>query len=396
MLAGLLFATHDAADRPDRLTATLPFGGSTLIEYQARQLIAAGASQIIVLTGRLTPELMGALNRIGRRGVAVDPVRGADEVAEKLHPLARLVMLADGLVTTDATVAALAHEGGDALLVTPRATAPPEFERVGGGMAWAGIARLDPRRVAEVAAMPRDYDPQSTLVRVAEAAGATHVALPEGSLRDGHGIEHGAQALGARGRRVVAATVSAQRGWFNRWIVGPLARVIVPPLVARNVPGAMVVAVALGLAAISIAAIVTGWPRAGLLLGLSGTLGVALGATLRGLRDEPGLAGIHGWGAKLVPAVCALALARQLDLGTPAASALTLAVALITIGGIGDRATGAPTAGGAKAWWGSPPAYLLIVAALALIGAPLVGLLVAALYAAATLAAAVELLRRQP
>ena len=81
MLAGLLFATHETEDRPDRLVATLPFGGVTLIEYQARLLIGAGASQIILVATRPTPELLGAISRIGRRGVAVDAVRTAAEAA---------------------------------------------------------------------------------------------------------------------------------------------------------------------------------------------------------------------------------------------------------------------------------------------------------------------------
>lgn len=99
------------------LTGTLPFGGVTLIEYQARLLVAAGASQIVILVARLTPELLGAISRIGKRGIAVDTVRTAAEAAEKLHPLARVLMLADGLTTTADTLGALAREGGDALLV---------------------------------------------------------------------------------------------------------------------------------------------------------------------------------------------------------------------------------------------------------------------------------------
>ena len=55
MLSGLLFAIDDADDRPGRLTATLPFAGVTLIEYQARLLIAAGAAQVIIVVARLTP-----------------------------------------------------------------------------------------------------------------------------------------------------------------------------------------------------------------------------------------------------------------------------------------------------------------------------------------------------
>ena len=100
MIAGLLFAHRETDDgagpATGRLTATLPFGGVTLIEYQARLLVAAGATHIVVLVARLTPELLGAVTRIGRRRVAVDAVRSLEEAAGKLHPLARVLMLADG------------------------------------------------------------------------------------------------------------------------------------------------------------------------------------------------------------------------------------------------------------------------------------------------------------
>ncbi|RRB47282.1 hypothetical protein, partial [Escherichia coli] len=67
MLAGLIFATEDADDRAGVLAATLPFGGLTLIEFQARLLVAAGATHIILVVARMTPELLGAISRIGRR-----------------------------------------------------------------------------------------------------------------------------------------------------------------------------------------------------------------------------------------------------------------------------------------------------------------------------------------
>ena len=65
MIAGLLFAREDAVDRPEMLAATLPFSGGTLIEYQARLLLAAGAAQIIVVVARTTPELVGAQGNAG-------------------------------------------------------------------------------------------------------------------------------------------------------------------------------------------------------------------------------------------------------------------------------------------------------------------------------------------
>ena len=390
MLAGLLFAMHDADDRPNMLTATLPFGGVTLIEYQARLLIAAGASQIIIVVARLTPELLGAINRIGKRGIAVDTVRTAAEAAETLHPLARVLMLADGLTTTGDTLAVLAREGGDALLVVPEDQVGPGYERLGGGMVWAGVARLEPRRLAELAAMPRDYDVPSTLVRLASQARATHILLPQEAVRASHGVGHSAQALDARSRRAMAAMVSSRSGWFERYITAPLARSVIPLLVPRTVPVVAVAAAGgvVGLLGTTLTAF--GHDVSGLLLALVGTLGLSLGAILADLRDESGSATWLARAAAILPALAVLAYRHDATQLSVDGSEQMLAIAGVVLAGLGERALGpAPR----RMWWGSPPAYLLLVWLGALLSAPMLGLGLAATYAAATLAAGIERLR---
>jgi hypothetical protein len=392
MLAGLLFAVQDCDDRPDCLTATLPFGGVTLLEYQARLLVAAGATQIIVLVARLTPELLGAVSRIGRRGVTVDAVRGAGEAGGKLHPLARLLVLADGLITTERVVQALADEGGDALLVVPQADAGPAFERVGGAMAWAGVARLDPRRIGEAARMPRDYDAQSTLLRVAEQARATHVLLPPDAAAHGHGIERDAGALATRGRAVLAAIVSDRRGWFDRMVLAPLARATLPAMIDRRWPGAAVGGVGAALGTIGLAAVALGWSIIGLVLAFAACLVLGLGQTLSGLRDEPRVEGAQRIGGLALPALAALFLGAAESGRAGDVAALSVAAALVTIAALAERAGPERLR---RLWWGSPAAYLLPLIASAAAGWPIVGLAAAAAYAATTLASAIERLRRQ-
>ena len=393
MLAGLLFATHDTEDRPDRLTATSPFGGVTLIEYQARLLVGAGASQIIILVARLTPELLGAINRIGRRGVAVDAVRHISEAAEKLHPLARVLMLADGLITTERVVATLVTEGaGDALLVAPQADAGKCFERVGGGRAWAGVARLDPRRVMEAGRLPRDYDAQSTLLRVAEQARAVHVLLPADAVKHGHGIEHDGTALAERGRAALAAIVSDRRGWFDRWVVAPLARLALPVMVERRWPGAAVGGVGLALGAGGLAAIAGGWSRMGLALAFLGCLVLALAATLSSVRDEPGVERALLAAGLGVPALAVLFLGAAESGRAGNLAALAVACALVTLAALTERAGPERVR---RPWWGSAPGWLLLVLAATLAGWPMVGMTAAAAYATLTLAAAIEQLRHR-
>ena len=393
MLAGLLFAIHDADDRPAMLTGTLPFGGVTLIEYQARLLVAAGASQIVILVARLTPELLGAIGRIGKRGIAVDTVRTAAEAAEKLHPLARVLMLADGLTTTADTLGALAREGGDALLVMPEDQATQGYERVGSGMVWAGVARIEPRRLAELAAMPRDYDVQSTLVRLASQARAVHVLLPQDAVRGGHGVGHSGAALDARGRTVLAGMISGHSGWFERFVTAPLARTLIPLLVPRAVPALAVAGSAGAIGVVGLLLIAFAYPGSGLLLALLGSLGLSLAATLANLRDESASERWLHMTAGVLPGLAVLIYGRWAAEAQAESTPEVLALGLIVLAALGERALGdAPR----RTWWGSAPAYLALVWAGALVSAPAAGLGLASGYAAITLAAAIERLRRRP
>lgn len=389
MLAGLIFAVQDADEPAGALAATLPFAGMTVIEYQARLLVAAGVSQIVVVVARLTPELLGAVARIGRRGVAVDTVRSAGEAAARLHPLSRLLVLADGLITTESVLVPLAREQSDALLVVPEAEADAGYELIGGGDAWAGIARLDRQRLTEVAAMPRDYDVQSSLLHVAAQAGALRLVLAEGERRTGHGIEARRETLETRSRAVVGATLAARPGWFNRWIVRPLARVAMPWLMRRHVPTAVLAGgtVITGLA--GLAAVWMGQLTAGLLVAVFGVAMAALVASFAWLRDEDVLARAMAATVLGIPALAALLLGHALDAETGELTGRVLALALVAAGALAHRAI--PDA--RPIGWGDAPAYLVTLALGTVLGMPFVALVCAALYATVTLAIAIEALR---
>ncbi|WEK43027.1 MAG: hypothetical protein P0Y64_17060 [Candidatus Sphingomonas colombiensis] len=392
MLAGLLFAVQDADDRPGTLAATLPFAGVTLIEYQARLLAGAGASQLVIVVSRLTPELLGAIARIGRRGMSVDTVRSAAEASARLHPLAQIVMLADGLITSDTAITAFAHEGGDALLVVDAGSALADYERLGGGLAWAGIARLDARRLGEVAALPSDYDVQSALLHVTAQAGARHIMMPVGQAGAGHGVERRGAALEERSRAVVMATLATRPSWFDRWVVRPIAGIVLPPLV-RRAASTVAVAAGAGVAVlVGLGMVAAGYHAIGLLAALAGMIAAVMGERVAWLRDEVRLAQALNWAILAVPALAGVLLGYSIDSFAATDSALIVAIVMIAAGTLGERAASAvPRA----AWWATPPAYLLVLAVLTLVRVPMAGLVLAAIYAFATLGAAIELLRRQ-
>lgn len=386
MLAGLIFATEDADDRAGVLAATLPFGGVTLIEFQARLLVVAGATQIVLVVARMTPELLGAISRIGRRGVTVDAVRTAAEALEKLHPLARVLVVADGVVTTGDVIRAIAAAPGDTLLVTD--PLDPGYERVGAHAAWAGLALLDGKRVAEVVAMPRDYDFQSTLLRVAAQAGAEQVRL-DPHLALGHGIERNAEKLALRGKDMLAALVAKPVRWADRFLVAPLVRLALPRLMARGVGTPGLLAGAMALAGAGLLAIGLGHPAAGAAVVCGAILLSSIAAALAWVRDERLSARVA---AQATPVAVALS-AVLIGYGANRTAGPILAVALLVAGALLERT--ADPAHHRRAW-ASPAAYPVVMLPLLGLGLPLYALAAAGLYATASLAAAIERLREKP
>lgn len=391
MLAGLIFATEPAEGSGEALAATLPFGGMTLIEYQARLLIANGAAHLMIAVARVTPALIAAVNRIGQRGIAVDIVRSAEEAAARAHPLASVVVVADALVTTDPAMRAIAGAQPDTLMVTADAATPAAVERVDAEHVWAGLATIGPSRLKELAAMPRDYDFQSTLLRVSVQSGAALLQLPPSARRAGHGVERGTAALASRSNAVLAALANGRTDWPNRFVFTPISRLGLPRLAARGVPhwAAPVAAGVLGL--IGTGLIALGHIGAGMIGGIAGTAALSTGSLLSWLRGDDRRARTQELAIALLAGILLLATGISASSIDASWTALVLALTLVGAATLTER-TGARAA----KWWGSPSAYPLILAPFTLAGWTTFGLAVGAAYAAATLAAAVEVIRERP
>lgn len=390
MLAGLIFATEDAEDRRDVIAATLPFGGMTLLEYQARLLVAAGVGHILVAVSRVTPALLGAVSRVGRRGVAVDLVRSAQEAAAKAHPLAAIVVVADSLVTTDTAMQAIAGEAPDTLFVVPDDQPMAGVERLDAASLWSGLALLGAKRLHDIAAMPAEYDFQSGLLRAAVQAGARRAALPAGNRKAGHGVERTGQALAARSNAVLAGLAGQRRGWVDRFVINPVTRLLLPRLVERAAPGWAVEAVGLGLGAGSLVATALGYVQAGVPAMLLAVVALSSGSLLGWLRGADRAARRQEVEIGALVAALSLVAGGVTSLAQGHPTGLVLALALVGIGAVAERV---PVA--RRAWQGGAPGYLLLLAGFSAFGLPVAGLGAAALYALAILAAAVEASRQK-
>lgn len=390
MLAGLIFATEDAEGRAGTLAATLPFGGMTLIEYQARLLAAAGVGQIVVAVGRVTPALLGAVSRIAKREVTVDIVRSAEEASAKIHPLATVVVIADGLVTTDTMLHAMAGEAPDAILVTPEAEASGAVERLDRGQCWAGVATLSAQRLAEVAALPREYDFQSTVLRIAVEAGARHVALPASARRSGHGVERDAEVLAGRSNDVLGALANQRTGWADRWFFTPITRFLLPQLVRREVPAWATAVAGGGAGLLALVTLGLGHPAPGMLLALLSVILLSAGSLLSWLRGDNVRASQQEQGILLLAVLSALLLGIIASLAAGHATPFVLALWGVASNTVADRVPVRP-----RPWYASAASQVLLLTPFALLGLATLGLALATLHAVVSLAAAVEASRHK-
>ncbi|MBW4329311.1 hypothetical protein KY084_00265 [Stakelama sp. CBK3Z-3] len=391
MLAGLIFATEDAEDRPDMLAATLPFGGMTLLEYQARLLIAAGVGHIMVAVGRVTPSLLGAVSRISRGDVAVDVVRSAEEASARAHPLCNLIVVADGLVSTDLAILTMAGETPDSLLVTSDANVAAAVERVDAARCWAGVAMISAERLTEMADMPREYDFQSTLLRLCVQEGARHVALPASALKAGHGVERSADALANRSNAVLAALANQRIGWADRYIFTPITRLALPWLVGKSVPNWAVIlaGVVLGIGSLGLLGYgLTAW---GMGVSLLSVACFSTGSLLSWLRGDDRRA---RWQEGAIIGLAGLAVlmaggqAMMRGVGWPV---MALAITVLIVAAIVERA---PVR--RRPWFGNAPSYLLLLFPFVAAGYIVPGIAAVLLYALTTLGIAVEALRQKP
>jgi hypothetical protein len=385
MLAGLIFAVEEAEGRPGSLMATLPFGGMTLLEYQARLLFGAGAEQVLVAVGKMTPALLAAVNRAAKRHPRIEIVRSAEEAAEKITPGAQVLVMADGLVTTDPVMDKMAATDGEALLVTDDPTSPAAIERLDMRDSWAGVARITLAQLTQIAQMPEDYDFQSALLRVAAQSGAEHVPLTAGLLRSGHAVERSVEGLAARNTGVLAALTERRTDWADRWVFTRAARIVLPELVGRNVPG-WAVSIAGGVvSALALVATAMSWLGTGTVTALVGTATLATGAAMAVLRGEDKRAGLLEWAIFALFALIALLTGWAQFAATGSATPPVLALVAATAQLLVERVPARP-----KRWWASPSAHLLVLAPFAIAGFATIGLAALAIYSFATLAAAVE------
>lgn len=233
-----LIAAQDHTDTGDGLRATLPLAGRTLIEYQARLALDAGAGHVVVLVERVPASLAQAVDRMRRHGARVEIARSVSDATDRFHPEERIMLVADGAVAAQDAVEALAAERGPALLALPDTQEHAGFERIDANQRWAGFAMTGKAALDATAQMLGDWDLSSTLLRRLVQADAVRIdALNPSGTRPVSSpvLAIGPGAIGAVEASLLRRSDSREGNWAERYLHRLVAGPLVGPLVARQI-----------------------------------------------------------------------------------------------------------------------------------------------------------------
>jgi hypothetical protein len=384
-LAALIAAYHEAEEPGAGLRATLPLAGRTLLERQARLAASAGADPIVVAVERVPPELLAAIDRLRGEGLKVVVARSAAEAADSVHPGDRLLLVGDGLVAGATHISRLTGLDGHAILTVPDVRVDDRYERIDAHSRWAGLALIDGDMLKRTAAMLRDWDLQSTLLRRAVQSGARQLAVRGEPADDQLIVAECREDLDELQARIFEGAGAHRPDWVSRYLLAPVERAATRALMPSSVtPTALSLAAAL-LLLLGALAFAWNWLWLGMALILLATPLDGICERLAALRLQDGSG--PSWWSYLLPALSAaalLALAFALAATRGWGCAALAAAAIAFVVALRIEAEGKEMPG--RIWLAEPKgmAWLLLPFAAAGAGAWPIGLAVLAFYAGAS------------
>ncbi len=208
-------------------------------EFQLRQVQRVGVMHIVVVAGRVSRDLVEALDRLRAEGMSATLVRTPAEAADLFHPDEAVLLLSGAAVVQPARLDALFEAPETTILCLRGPDADPRYELIDARDRWVGIARLQGAQVRKTAEAVGEWDFGSMLLRAAVRAKAQRIILTDtDQLIDA--AEVGA-ALRA-GRALLSAVAPTAAGWGGRCVIEPAARIVaglgidVLPTAARVAP----------------------------------------------------------------------------------------------------------------------------------------------------------------
>lgn len=261
-LAAIICATAPSAEPGLVPRGQLAFAGQSLLEYQARQARDAGAERVLILVEAVAPSLSRAVDNLHADGVTVQLIRDMASLMRDAPRDCDMLLFADGAISQQPHVDALAASAGNAVLVAEDAAASAHFERIDGMHRWVGLARITPDVLFGTLDLIGDWDVPSTLLRAALQVGAKRIAVPAQDVVEGRVALVDRQETADLVALALLAPVGKQKdeeAGVEHYLLRPLADLFAARLVRMQSSSLRLRFVGGGVALVGMLALYPGW-----------------------------------------------------------------------------------------------------------------------------------------
>jgi hypothetical protein len=227
----ILAGEYGVGERPPLL---FKIAGQTLLERLIRQVSAAGATHIVLMVTALPADIVAIVDSLSAEGVAIDLARDAADVADRIHPEEKLLVVDGPLIIDQSWFTRLCAEKAPAL-ITIASTSNAAFERIDAKDDWIGLACFDGGILRTTASQLGDWALGPTLLRRAVQMNAQRIRFDaeDDGLRAVRPLDLADLGL-ARQRLGKSGTVAV-----DGWLTGVVSRTILPFLghfaMAKNI-----------------------------------------------------------------------------------------------------------------------------------------------------------------
>lgn len=275
VLVALLSARAGWGDGPsaEPPAALLDFGGQSLIEYQARLALGAGAEKLLIHADAGRADILPALARmadhVGREcGLPVVLVQEMTNLTRELAPDDQVLFLAEGLLIPSEALDALLEGEGEAVLTVPSVSSTGSFERLDANTMWGGAFWVTGSRVLSTLDMLGEWDLVLTLLRRAVQDGVDRVLLSTdlvsqgrlAFLRDQLSADLSLDALSHH------APEDPEMSGGLATLLAPFSRTLLREFMHRQIEPGRIGLISLALTVAALALVVSGWTLPGFLL----------------------------------------------------------------------------------------------------------------------------------
>lgn len=255
---------------------------------QARFAIEAGVQKVVFFSHAISGGLVKLVDELRGQGIAADISRSRDDLVVMIAPQDALMLVDDGVLCDSKKLAEYDENGRFWVQVLDDAPQRETLERIDLQHRWAGTALVSGESVAQLDALPEDWDPLSALLRLAIQNNVPRVGLSASDLESGRWRQLQSMADVKYAELALLSERTRQNGgFFSQWILAPLIQRILPMLWHRE--GAAF-GLAIGAGLVPVLAMISAYakfPAVTCLLVLFGSIVMGLGTGLRRTRLDP-------------------------------------------------------------------------------------------------------------